>query len=160
MRTSAAADGPLFSGSGRAIARRHLGPRLPQLAGLGALLLAATVLAVLAPQVLGRFVDAASGARPVGALLGIAGLYLLVALGAELFWVSADRLGAGVAWSAGETLALGAGGATTARTPVVSGGLALRTNLFGFAVLEAYYAYPFQRPDKGAHFGFQIAPGW
>ena len=100
MRTSAAADGPLFSGSGRAIARRHLGPRLPQLAGLGALLLAATVLAVLAPQVLGRFVDAASGARPVGALLGIAGLYLLVALGAELFWVSADRLGAGVAWSA------------------------------------------------------------
>jgi hypothetical protein len=35
-----------------------------------------------------------------------------------------------------------------------------RINLLGFAVFEAYYAYPFQRPDRGAHFGFQLAPGW
>jgi len=27
-------------------------------------------------------------------------------------------------------------------------------------VLEAYYAYPFQRPEKGPHFGFVLSPGW
>ena len=29
-----------------------------------------------------------------------------------------------------------------------------------YVVLEAYYAYPFQRPQKGWHFGFNLAPGW
>ena len=48
----------------------------------------------------------------------------------------------------------------TTRIPVVSTGISARINLLGFAVVEAYYAYPFQRPDKGAHFGFQLAPGW
>jgi Tol biopolymer transport system component len=46
------------------------------------------------------------------------------------------------------------------RTPVVSAGLSTRFNVLGFAIFEAYYAYPFQRPEKGAHFGFQLAPGW
>ena len=49
---------------------------------------------------------------------------------------------------------------TAARVPVVSAGISARINLFGYAVLETYYAYPFQRPDKKAHFGFQLAPGW
>ena len=44
--------------------------------------------------------------------------------------------------------------------PVVSSGLTTRINLLGYLVLEFYYAYPFQRPEKGAHFGFQISPGW
>ena len=47
-----------------------------------------------------------------------------------------------------------------ARTPVVSTGLSARFNVLGFAVAEIYYAYPFQRTRKGAHFGFQLAPGW
>ena len=50
--------------------------------------------------------------------------------------------------------------APDARTPVVSAGLSARVNLMGFAVVETYYAYPFQRPNKGWHFGFQLAPGW
>jgi hypothetical protein len=33
-------------------------------------------------------------------------------------------------------------------------------NLFGYLVLETYYAYPFQRPEKGGHFGLQLNPGW
>jgi hypothetical protein len=33
-------------------------------------------------------------------------------------------------------------------------------NILGYMVLEAYYAYPFQRPEKGAHFGFVLSPGW
>jgi hypothetical protein len=32
-------------------------------------------------------------------------------------------------------------------------------NLLGSAVIELYYAYPFQR-DIGWEFGFQLAPGW
>ena len=47
-----------------------------------------------------------------------------------------------------------------ARTPVVSTGVSARLNLLGFAVLETYYAYPFQRPNKGWHWGFLLAPGW
>jgi hypothetical protein len=46
------------------------------------------------------------------------------------------------------------------RVPVFSTGASARFNVLGFMVLEAYYAYPWQRPDKGAHWGFQIAPGW
>ena len=48
----------------------------------------------------------------------------------------------------------------TARTPVASAGVSARVNVLGFMVLETYYAYPFQRPDKGWHLGFNIAPGW
>lgn len=46
------------------------------------------------------------------------------------------------------------------RAPVFSTGVGVRVNLFGYIVMQGYYAYPFQRPDKGAHFGFVIAPGW
>ena len=46
------------------------------------------------------------------------------------------------------------------RIPVFSTGVSSRFNLFGYTVLEIFYAYPFQRPVKGAHFGFQLIPGW
>ncbi|MBN1479661.1 hypothetical protein JXA70_05270 [candidate division KSB1 bacterium] len=46
------------------------------------------------------------------------------------------------------------------RVPVISVGAGVRVNLLGYLVLQGYYAYPFQRPGKGVHFGFVIAPGW
>ncbi|HKJ92483.1 MAG TPA: BamA/TamA family outer membrane protein, partial [Longimicrobiales bacterium] len=46
------------------------------------------------------------------------------------------------------------------RYPMASAGVSARVNLLGFLILETYYAYPFQRPNKGWHFGFQIMPGW
>ena len=46
------------------------------------------------------------------------------------------------------------------RVPVFSVGGGARFNLFGFLILEAYRAWPFQRPDKGAHWGFVLSPGW
>ncbi|MSR21906.1 MAG: peptidase S9 [Gemmatimonadetes bacterium] len=46
------------------------------------------------------------------------------------------------------------------RVPVVSSGVSARMNVLGIVILEAYYAYPWQRPEKGWHWGFQIAPGW
>ena len=46
------------------------------------------------------------------------------------------------------------------RIPVFTAGVGARFNVLGFLVVEAYYAYPFQRPDKGAHWGFHLAPGW
>ncbi len=49
---------------------------------------------------------------------------------------------------------------TPARVPVVSAGVSTRINLLGFAVIEAYYARPFQRPDRNWVLGFQFAPGW
>jgi hypothetical protein len=48
----------------------------------------------------------------------------------------------------------------TARVPVFSAGVSARINLLGFAVIETYYARPFQRPDRNWVLGFQFAPGW
>ena len=72
---------------------------------------------------------------------------------------------AGVTWSRGQSpdlqfLSGDAARSAAGRVPVFSTGVAARINVLGFAVVEAFYAYPFQRPDKGAHFGFQLAPGW
>ena len=68
---------------------------------------------------------------------------------------------AGVAWSKGETPQLRFDRSTTAdRIPVFSAGITARMNVLGYLIFEAYYAYPFQRPDRGGHFGFALQPGW
>ena len=67
---------------------------------------------------------------------------------------------AGLAWDAGDSPTLEFSRSATDRVPVMSTGVSARANLLGFLILEAYYAYPWQRPLKGWHWGFQIAPGW
>jgi Tol biopolymer transport system component len=67
---------------------------------------------------------------------------------------------AGVAWSGDDTPTLEFTRRSPGRVPVFSTGVSARANILGYLVLEAYYAYPFQRPDKGWHWGFQVAPGW
>ncbi len=49
---------------------------------------------------------------------------------------------------------------TAARVPLFSTGFSARTNILGFLILETYYAFPFQRPEKGWHWGFALVPGW
>jgi hypothetical protein len=46
------------------------------------------------------------------------------------------------------------------RTPVFSGGIASRLNAFGFAIIEVFYARPFQRPGRGGVWGFTLQPGY
>ncbi|HYK77468.1 MAG TPA: tolB protein precursor [Daejeonella sp.] len=47
------------------------------------------------------------------------------------------------------------------RVPALSAGVSLRVNVFGYFVLEPYFAVPFQRKDvKGGVFGLVFAPGW
>ena len=72
----------------------------------------------------------------------------------------APFIDAGVAWSAGDPPVWTLTQNSDARIPVFSAGITARVNILGFMVLETYYAYPFQRPGKGAHFGFNLAPGW
>jgi hypothetical protein len=67
---------------------------------------------------------------------------------------------AGVAWTSDESPRLEFDRNATDRVPVFSAGVSGRVNLFGAAVLEVYWAHPFQRPQRGAHIGFQILPGW
>jgi hypothetical protein len=50
--------------------------------------------------------------------------------------------------------------ATAERFPVFSAGGCARVNLLGAIILEGYVAFPFQRPDKSAVWGVQIASGW
>jgi len=66
---------------------------------------------------------------------------------------------AGAAWDRGDTVEWTFDRDTIERVPVFSAGATARFNLLGSAVVELYYAYPFQR-DIGWEFGFQLAPGW
>jgi hypothetical protein len=69
-------------------------------------------------------------------------------------------LDGGAAWGKGDWPELSIETHSNERIPVFSAGVALRVNILGAIVGQLYYAYPFQRPDKGAHFGFAFAPGW
>lgn len=66
----------------------------------------------------------------------------------------------GVAWTGEEQPVLKYARESTERIPVFSTGAGARINLFGYLVGQVYYAYPFQRPDTGGHFGFVISQGW
>jgi hypothetical protein len=46
------------------------------------------------------------------------------------------------------------------RIPVFSTGVSFRFNVFGYMIIEAYVAKPFQRPTKGHVWGVQFSPGW
>ncbi len=67
---------------------------------------------------------------------------------------------AGLAWDADQSPTFEWSRGTTQRVPVVSTGLSARTNLLGIFILESYFAYPFQRPGRGWHWGFSLLPGW
>ncbi len=72
----------------------------------------------------------------------------------------APFLDVGVAWAKGDSPDFTFNRTTTKRVPVFSTGVSARMNVLGYLVFEAYYAYPFQRPQKGGHFGFVLSPGW
>lgn len=67
---------------------------------------------------------------------------------------------AGVAWRQGEAPSWRFDQRTADRVPVFSAGVTSRINLLGYAVLEVYWAHPFQRPQRNGVWGFQLAPGW
>jgi Tol biopolymer transport system component len=67
---------------------------------------------------------------------------------------------AGVAWTGDESPDLRFEERSLDRVPVFSAGVSARVNILGYLILESYWAYPFQRPGKGGHFGFNLAPGW
>lgn len=62
----------------------------------------------------------------------------------------------GVAWSDGERPSLLGGD----RRGVASVGVAIRANLFGFAIGEFDFSRPLQRPGRGWIFQFNLSPGW
>jgi len=62
----------------------------------------------------------------------------------------------GVAWTANQVPSFAGG----VRRPVSSAGVSFRVNAFGFAVVQADLAYPFQRPGRGWVWGFSLTPGF
>jgi hypothetical protein len=107
--------------------------------------------------------------RLIGSRLGVASVEIRVPLlGPEGFGLIpfnflpleiAPFADAGVAWSKGESARFAFDRNTIDRVPVTSYGVAARVNLLGYAVLEAYYAFPTHR-KRGWHWGFNFAPGW
>jgi Tol biopolymer transport system component len=67
---------------------------------------------------------------------------------------------AGVAWTGNAPPVLAASTDPGARVPVASAGAAIRFNLLGAAIVELYWAWPFQRPGVGGSWGFLIEEGW
>jgi dipeptidyl aminopeptidase/acylaminoacyl peptidase len=67
---------------------------------------------------------------------------------------------AGLAWDDQREPTLKWSRTSPDRIPVFASGASARMNLMGLMIMEFYYAYPWQRPHKGWHWGFQIAPGW
>jgi Tol biopolymer transport system component len=107
--------------------------------------------------------------RLIGSRIGIASLELrLPLLGPEGFGVIpfnflpleiAPFIDAGVAWTKDDNVRFAFDRNATDRVPVASYGVSARVNLLGYAVLEAYYAFPTHR-RRGWHWGFNFAPGW
>ena len=62
----------------------------------------------------------------------------------------------GIAWSKGESPSIFGG----SRKAVSSAGVALRANLFGFAIGQFDVSRPFDRPGSGWVFQFNLAPGF
>ena len=67
---------------------------------------------------------------------------------------------AGVAWTAEQAPTIEFSRTSQGRVPVFSAGVSARFNILGYLVAEVYYARPFQRPNVGGQWGFQIIPGW
>ena len=65
-------------------------------------------------------------------------------------------LDGGVTWNKGQKPSFFNG----TREPVTSGGVSLRTNLMGFAIVQIDYARPFDRPGRGWIWGFSLTPGF
>jgi Tol biopolymer transport system component len=65
----------------------------------------------------------------------------------------------GLAWNKGDHPKIRFERNTEDRVPVFSVGVGVRV-LLSYIPLEFYMAKPFQRPDKGYVYGFNIMPGW
>jgi hypothetical protein len=108
--------------------------------------------------------------RLVGSRLGVLNLELRFPLfGTEGYGLFRTRFlpvelslfaDAGTAWTDDFSPELRFERETAERVPVVSAGISARLLLGGFAVLQLYYAKPFQRPQEDWVTGFVISPGW
>jgi Tol biopolymer transport system component len=108
--------------------------------------------------------------RLIGSRLAVANVELRIpVLGVEGYGLVASSfpplelapfVDVGAAWTGSSAPSWTLSTTSADRTPVASAGVAARLNLFGYAVLQAYWARPFQRPTKGGVFGFVLQPGW
>jgi ABC-type multidrug transport system fused ATPase/permease subunit len=80
------------------VVARALKPEGARLGRLGAVLLVATGLPLLGPQLIARFVDAALSGGTLNLLLMFAGAYLAVAIAGQLGTIAGSYLASGVAW--------------------------------------------------------------
>jgi ATP-binding cassette, subfamily B, bacterial len=80
--------------------RRYVGPHKIQMAALAGILVLSVGLSVVAPLILGAFVNRAVSRVPESSLVEFATAYLMIAVLAGLLWIASEYLGARVAWQA------------------------------------------------------------
>lgn len=83
----------------RRLARDYLQPYMGAVGALVGLLLAATALPLLTPQLLRRFIDQAAAGRPLGMLVGTALTYLAIGLGGQGVNMAATYGASRLAWT-------------------------------------------------------------
>lgn len=83
---------------------RYLRPRWPALLLLLLTLVGSTILQLLVPRVLGRFIDEALGGVEAGFLVTVALTYITLATGMQLLSLASTYLGQSLAWQATNTL--------------------------------------------------------
>ena len=66
---------------------------------------------------------------------------------------------AGIAWNSDSNFEMSWDLKDKSRTPVISTGLGVRINLFGYAILQPYVAIPFQRKNMDFSYGIGISGG-
>ncbi|MBC5775325.1 PD40 domain-containing protein [Pontibacter sp. KCTC 32443] len=67
----------------------------------------------------------------------------------------------GIAWSSERSVEEDQFSGSINYKPLISTGLSLRVNLFGYMVIEPYYAIPIEKNGRElANFGVNFAPGW
>lgn len=69
-------------------------------------------------------------------------------------------LDGGLAWTSDRSPEIKFAKSSQQQIPVFSTGVSARVNILGALIMEIYYVHPFQRPERGAHIGFQLSPGW
>jgi ABC-type multidrug transport system fused ATPase/permease subunit len=78
----------------------YLAPRRAQVALLALLIFGGTALQLLSPQIIRRFIDVAQAGGPSAALMGAAGLYILVALSQRAAALASIYMGENLGWRA------------------------------------------------------------
>lgn len=95
---------PLFRSQYSRLLSTYLGPQLKRFVLLSVLVLGGVALQIINPKILGHFIDQVTSSRATNGLVGIAALFVVIAIVQQMATVLATYLGEVVGWTATNAL--------------------------------------------------------